>query len=518
MKQNKLINFLYGLAAAIATTTLLFGSTIQAAPTDTVRLYMSPADSNVVMGDVLSTQLRLKIETSSRVNQVNVYVSYSASIVEVLSISTEGGVFPPLVTPSFNNGNGTLQVQVRGDVITGPIDTLLATVRFRAKAAGAATVAYTSATVAGTSRGDSVKDLLSTASGARISVTPPIATPVTPKPRPAPSTPPPTQTPITPSPETPENPLSPAEEEEQPAVLIPDTSQGPVIDPSVSDPTAKPTSPSPSIMSRVSLTVILSALIIILAAAAMAFLLLSGKKPARASATSITDDSEWISPTVLPENGVEDTESLAPVDSNEPPLEPSPTSKSAPAISPPTHAPETTATAIVTPNASPQKPAVVSKIGPAEPVYRPMTASHLPDRKKPLTPPTPAAPHTHAAKPSAPTPKPHPQTTSLPPKPAIDSGPYSMKLPSKVIHPISSNVAAAPKAVPSPATASVTAHTPTNKPAAPSHTAPPSPNLNQNVVHAKPAPVKANPAIFDPNAEPEDMFAAGEERLRAEGL
>ena len=458
---------------------------VNAAPSsDIVRLYTTPADSAVMVGDTFSVQLRLKIETNSRVDQINANVLFTSSALSVSSISTSGSAFTPTTTPYFDNTKGSLQVREQGGAITKPTDILIATIIFRAKTSGMATISYASTSEVGTTTGSTIKNILTSTSGSRVSITNAVTAPAVNTPESSTPDETPTDSPTVPEYTSPaavealsnsqviyDAPASDADQNIESNLEV-ENSQNDRADftPQYIPPPSASSERSESNQKKIIYGVLI---FIFLGLGTATFFAFRDDTKKSKDITNQLDKKTTIEPTsrissmVVPtplESIKHNTSSLTVNVAHNTPNSPSQT------------VPQDTSPLNPTIATGPIEPPV--KIGPAEPIYRPMTASHVQNTKKPTI---------------------HQKITL--PKTGAEAPAYAIKQPAKIIQPKSPQLSTGPRTLTPTHSASIKPVRPTTPP-----------------VHAKPAPVMVDPSLLDPNAEPLDMFTSGEERLRAEGL
>ena len=169
----------------------------------TVTLYLSPASQTATKGSTFSVQVKVNNSSSTPFAQVGAYLTFPASELSINSITLDTNNFF-FGQQSFDNSGGTATIlnYTIGNLGTG--DYLVATVNFTAKAAGTATVGFTSSSFvkALSTRGGG--NLLTSSTPGTYTVSNPSSPPPNPPtPPPTPPTPPPTPTPTptpTPSP------------------------------------------------------------------------------------------------------------------------------------------------------------------------------------------------------------------------------------------------------------------------------------------------------------------------------
>ncbi len=162
------------------------------AATNQLKLYLTPASASLTTNGSSSFQIRLNKQTSSKVDYVNAELRYPANLVEATSVSKTNSHFNANGGPSVsvNNSTGIIVVTDQGDSLLTPADVLVATVTFRAKTAGSASVTFTTNSQAGNLLGaNNVKNYLDSTTGAIITITQPVTTAPLPPPTSSPTAP-----------------------------------------------------------------------------------------------------------------------------------------------------------------------------------------------------------------------------------------------------------------------------------------------------------------------------------------
>lgn len=100
-------------------------------------LYLSPASANIPQGSIVSVQVRLNTQGES-INGISAYLSYPQDKLEVASLSF-GGSFPIAAEGTY--GGGGIRIS-RGNISGVVGDLNVATIGFRGKSQGGATVSF----------------------------------------------------------------------------------------------------------------------------------------------------------------------------------------------------------------------------------------------------------------------------------------------------------------------------------------------------------------------------------------
>ncbi len=169
------------------------------AATNQLKLYLTPVSASLTTGNSASFQIRLNKQTTSKVDYVNAELKYPVSLLEATAVSKSGSHFSTNGGPSvsINNSTGVIVVNGQGASLGTPADVLVATVTFRTRATGSASVAFTTNSQSGNLLGaNNVKNYLDSTAGAVLTITtPPSTSPPPTSTKPTPTTPPPTTQP-----------------------------------------------------------------------------------------------------------------------------------------------------------------------------------------------------------------------------------------------------------------------------------------------------------------------------------
>jgi hypothetical protein len=221
MKQYAKYRIFGGFLSTLVAVFAFGSSQVYAAP-DVVKLYVAPASQSVVSGNSVTVQVRLSKAANAKVDYAKADMTFSTNQLEVISVSRSGSYFNATGGPvtSFNNSKGTINISGSGDTLPTNADVLVASVTFKAKAAGTGTLSFTGASVAGDLLGSgNVKNSLTATAGTSVVVSsPPTTPPATTQPKPSStsqSQPPSTQTPAPVAPDSdPENTVATRQDEQ----------------------------------------------------------------------------------------------------------------------------------------------------------------------------------------------------------------------------------------------------------------------------------------------------------------
>jgi hypothetical protein len=149
-----------------------------------IKLYTSPSSTTQTTGSQFDVAVRISKTASDRVDYADVYVSFPASRLEVVSVSASGTSFnlSSSFASSYNNTSGLVHISGESNALGTPADVLVATIKLRAKASGRSDVTFTSDSVVGDLFGPGkVKNYLTTRAGVSVTVNS-VAVPTSPAP------------------------------------------------------------------------------------------------------------------------------------------------------------------------------------------------------------------------------------------------------------------------------------------------------------------------------------------------
>ncbi len=162
------------VGVGIVGISLLF---ISFAATSTVKLYLAPATKSVNIGD--SFTVKVKMQSDQQLRYVKAYVNFPASKLQVTSISAAGSDFPTKSEETFDNTAGQVKfTRSSSNNRTGTLE--IASITFKAKQSGTATVSFDSSSAAASNQYYPYPNLLTATAGGTYT----IAAPTTPSPPP----------------------------------------------------------------------------------------------------------------------------------------------------------------------------------------------------------------------------------------------------------------------------------------------------------------------------------------------
>lgn len=138
-----------------------------------IKLYASPSSITQTTGNQFDLGIRVNKNSSDRVDYADVYISFPASRLEVVSVSASGSAFNlnSSFASSYDNRSGLIHISGESNALGTPSDVLIATVKLRAKASGRSDVTFMSDSAVGDLFGPGkVKNYLTTRTGAVITL------------------------------------------------------------------------------------------------------------------------------------------------------------------------------------------------------------------------------------------------------------------------------------------------------------------------------------------------------------